>query len=131
MIVYTLCGAFGVLGWPLFAANMVLYTLMMAPADTRALWLLLFGDYYGRYLSFNDWIMFSIRRHTVERAIEFVSLFVMAIPGVGLVLMPLMGLLQVWNLVDFQNWQQVWWTLGLPFMYYQQYDYDLLMQYQY
>ena len=79
MIVYTLCGAFGVLGWPLFAANMVLYTLMMAPADTRAVWLLLFGDYYGRYLSFNDWIMFSIRRHTVERAIEFVSLFVMAI----------------------------------------------------
>ena len=101
MIVYTLCGAFGVLGWPIFAANMVLYTLMMTPADLKAFYLLLFGDYYGRYLAFNDWIVFSIRRHMVERAIEFVSFFVMLIPGGSLVLMPMLGLLQVWNLVDF------------------------------
>ena len=101
------------------------------PIDAKATWQMLFGDYYGRYISFNDWMAFTVRRHIVTGVIELLSLVVLAIPGVSFVVMPMLGLLQVWNMLDFQNFQQVWWTLGLPFMYYQQYDYDLLMQYQY
>ena len=100
-------------------------------SSLRAFWVMLFGDYYGRYLSFNDWIVFTVRRTVVQQLTNVVSYFVMSIPGVSFILMPCLGLWSVWNLVDFQNWQQVWWTLGLPFMYYKQYDYDLLMQYQY
>ena len=81
-----------------------------------AVWIMLFGDYNRRYLAFVDWAAFVLRRFFVQGIIEMLSLFIMAIPGVGLFIMPLMGLWSVHNYLDYQNWNQVWWTLGLPFM---------------
>ena len=65
MIVYFLSGALWVAGGPILATGMSIYAEMEIPSNFRALELLLFGDYYGRYLSFEDWLLFGVRRTIV------------------------------------------------------------------
>ena len=74
---------------------------MDSPNNLRALWVMLFGDYFGRYLSFNDWVVFTVRRAVFKEIINAISYVVLFIPGISFLVMPMLGLLQVWNMVDF------------------------------
>ena len=74
---------------------------MDSPNNLRALWVMLFGDYFGRYLSFNDWVVFTVRRAVFKEIINAISYIVLFIPGISFLVMPMLGLLQVWNMVDF------------------------------
>jgi len=132
MMTFCLSGLLWVVGYAVFIPGMLTYLVLEEVDHAEAFWMMLVGDVKGQYLTFENFMSFNFRRSIVLMLTCMISaVFIMPIPGLSAILMPLMGLFAVWNLLDFQNIQQIWWTLGLPFMRPEQYDYNLLMQYQY
>ena len=58
-------GLFWVGGATILVPSMLTYTVIEAVDGGKAFWLMLLGDYRGRYLSFNDWMTFTVRRTVV------------------------------------------------------------------
>ena len=131
MMVFCISGVLWIGGLAVLIPSMLIYMVIELEESLIAFQYLTVGDYQGRYLTFNDWVAFPLRRTVVQMIINLMSLVILLIPGVSVIVMPFMGLWSVHNLLDYQNWNQVWFTFGLPFMRPSQYDYNLLMEYQY
>ena len=102
LLTYCMSGLFWIFGATILVPGMLTYTVIEAVDGGKAFWLMLLGDYRGRYLSFNDWMTFTVRRTVVQHITNLVGLiFGLSIPGLSAIIMPVLGLFSLWNLLDF------------------------------
>ena len=66
-------------------------------------------------LLLNDFLNFPFRRFWVQTIIMMAGYILLMIPGVSLISLPLLGVLAIWDFLDYQSWEYVELTLSIPF----------------
>ena len=66
-------------------------------------------------LQFTEFLQYPIRRQFVQTIIVTINTFVLSIPGVNIILSPLLGIWYVFDYLDYPGSESVTMTLGIPF----------------
>lgn len=66
-------------------------------------------------LLLNDFLNFPFRRFCVQSILITIGYVMLLVPGVSLISMPLLGILAIWDFLDYQSWEYVELTLSIPF----------------
>lgn len=66
-------------------------------------------------LSAQEWLFYPLRRWLIENFIITIGLIVLSVPGLSLIFMPLLGLWYAIDFLDYQGFDQLGKTLGIPF----------------
>ena len=66
-------------------------------------------------LQFSEYLTYPVRRQIVQQIIIVINSLVLYIPGVSIILSPLLGIWYVFDYLDYPGAESVTMTLGIPF----------------
>jgi len=61
------------------------------------------------------WLVYPLRRLCTQIIIQATANSVIGLPGIGISLMPLLGVWAVSDYLDYAGWDSIVWTMGIPF----------------
>lgn len=113
LFTFVTSGAGWFLGYVIYLPMTMLMSIYNFAVVIYSTGLLLFET--PQRLSAQEWLFYPVRRWLIEGFIISSGFFWLAIPGVSIIVMPLLGLWYANDFLDYQGFDQLGRTLGIPF----------------
>lgn len=104
------------LGYVLFLPASTIMQIYNIVATLYGFFIMLFEN--PKRLSFQEWVFYPLRRQFVQWLCQLLGSVLILFPIVSAFGMPVLGALAINDYLDYQGWNQVGYTLSLPFMGY-------------
>ena len=113
LVTYTLSGFFWILGYIYFLPVTLVILAILGWDLTYITWLMLFQD--PAPLTWDQWVNYPLRKVGVQSSLAMLGSLTLLLPFASAIIMPILGYLAVWDIMDYVDQGKVHENLMMPF----------------